>query len=221
MTNSDRIRILSVDDHALLREGICAIVNAQSDMVVVGTASNGKEAIEAFRTLRPDVILLDLRLPDLSGIDVTMAIRAEFPDARIIILTTYERDVEIQRTLKAGARGYLLKSMPPKQMLDAIRQVHAGKKSLPAEIAAGLAEHLGDESLSDREVEVLTHVAAGNRNRDIAERLFIAEETVKVHSSTSWANCARMIARNRSRLRPGAASSLCRVPGESVTWPAQ
>ena len=181
MMNSDPIRVLSVDDHALLREGICAIVNAQSDMVVAGTASNGKEALEVFRVLRPDVTLMDLRLPDLSGIDVTMAIRTEFPDARIIILTTYERDVEIQRTLKAGARGYLLKSMPAKQMLDAIRQVHTGKKSLPAEIAAGLAEHLGDESLSDREVEVLTYVAAGNRNRDIAERLFIAEETVKVH----------------------------------------
>jgi DNA-binding NarL/FixJ family response regulator len=124
---------------------------------------------------------MDLRLPDQNGIDVTMAIRAEFPDARIIILTTYERDVEIQRTLKAGARGYLLKSMPPKQMLETIRQVHAGKKSVPAEIAAGLAEHFGDEPLSEREVEVLTHVAAGNRNRDIAERLFIAEETVKVH----------------------------------------
>jgi DNA-binding NarL/FixJ family response regulator len=181
MTNSDRIRVLSVDDHALLREGISAIVNAQSDMLVVGTASTGKDAIEAFRTLRPDVTLMDLRLPDQNGIDVTMAIRAEFPDARIIILTTYERDVEIQRTLKAGARGYLLKSMPPKQMLETIRQVHAGKKSVPAEIAAGLAEHFGDEPLSEREVEVLTHVAAGNRNRDIAERLFIAEETVKVH----------------------------------------
>jgi DNA-binding NarL/FixJ family response regulator len=181
MTNSDRIRVLSIDDHALLREGICAIVNAQSDMEVVGTASNGKEAIEAYRAVTPDVTLMDLRLPDLSGIDVTMAIRSEFPDARIIIFTTYERDVEIQRALKAGARGYLLKSMPPKQMLDAIRQVHAGRKSLPAEIASNLAEHLGDEALSQREVEVLTHVAAGDRNRDIAERLFIAEETVKVH----------------------------------------
>jgi len=181
MTNSDRIRVLSIDDHALLREGICAIVNAQSDMEVVGMASNGKEAIEAYRALRPDVTLMDLRLPDLSGIEVTMAIRSEFPDARIIILTTYERDVEIQRTLKAGARGYLLKSMPPSKILDAIRQVHGGKRSLPAEIAAELAEHLGDEALSEREVEVLTHVAAGNRNRDIAERLFIAEETVKVH----------------------------------------
>src|ERR1044072_3318208 len=144
MMNSDRIRVLSVDDHALLREGICAIVNAQSDMVVAGTASNGKEAIEAFRVLRPDITLMDLRLPDLSGIDVTMASRAEFPDARIIIFTTYERDVEIQRTLKAGARGYLLKSMPPREMLAAIRQVHAGKKSVPAEIAAGLAEPRGD-----------------------------------------------------------------------------
>jgi DNA-binding NarL/FixJ family response regulator len=124
---------------------------------------------------------MDLRLPDLSGIDVTIAIRAEFPDARIIILTTFERDVEIQRALKAGAHGYLLKSMPPKQMLETIRQVHFGKKCVPAEIAAGLAEHLGDQALSNREVDVLQHVAEGNRNRNIAERLFISEEAVKVH----------------------------------------
>jgi len=124
---------------------------------------------------------MDLRLPDLSGLDVMIAIRSEFPDARVIVLTTFEGDMDVQRALKAGARGYLLKSMRPQQMLDMIRQVHAGKKSVPAEIAAGLAEHFGDEPLSEREVEVLTHVAAGNRNRDIAERLFIAEETVKVH----------------------------------------
>ena len=181
MTGTSRIRILSVDDHPLLREGIGAIIDSQSDMSLVGSASNGKEGIEAFRNLRPDVTLMDLRLPDLSGIDILIAIRAEFPDARIIILTTFERDCEIQRALKAGAHGYLLKSMPPQVMLETIRQVHSGKKSVPAEIAAGLAEHLGDEALSNREVDVLRHVAEGNRNRNIAERLFISEETVKVH----------------------------------------
>jgi len=176
-----QIRVLSVDDHPLLREGIGAIVNSQPDMRLVGAAANGKEAIEAFRTLRPDVVLLDLQLPDLSGIEVLIAIRNEFPHARIIILTTFERDAEVQRALKAGAQGYLLKSTPPKQMLDTIRQVHNGKKSVAREVADELASHLGEESLSEREVEVLRHVAEGNRNRDIAKRLFIAEETVKVH----------------------------------------
>ena len=181
MPNADCIRVLSVDDHPLFRDGIAAIINCQSDMSLVGAASNGKEAIEAFRTLRPDVTLMDLRLPDLGGIDVTIAIRSEFADARVIVLTTFERDVEVHRALKAGACGYLLKSMPPAQMIDMIRQVHGGKKCVPPEIAAGLAEHLGDEALSDREVEVLQQVAGGNRNRDIGKRLFIAEETVKVH----------------------------------------
>jgi DNA-binding NarL/FixJ family response regulator len=180
-TPSDRIRVLSVDDHPLFREGIGAILSCQSDMTLAGTAATGKEAIERFRTLRPDVTLMDLRLPDLSGIDAMIAIRAEFRDARVIVLTTFERDVEVQRALQAGASGYLLKSMAPQRMLETIRQVHKGKKSIPPEIAAGIAEHLGDESLSEREVEVLRHVAAGNRNRDIAEKLFIAEETVKVH----------------------------------------
>lgn len=124
---------------------------------------------------------MDLKLPDLSGIDATIAIRGEFPDARIIILTTFERDVEVQRALKAGAHGFLLKSMPPKQILETIRQVHRGKKVVPPEIAAGLVEHMGDESLSVREVDVLRHVAEGNRNQDIAGKLFISEETVKVH----------------------------------------
>ena len=181
MTNSTHIRILSVDDHPLFREGIGAILNCQPDMSLAGVASKGTEAIEAFRTLQPDVTLMDLRLPDLDGLDVLMAIRSEFPEARIIVLTTFERDAEIHRALKAGARGYLLKSMPAEQMIETIRQVHSGRKSVPAEIAAGLAEHFGDESLSDREVEVLRHVSAGNRNRDIGEKLFIAEETVKVH----------------------------------------
>ena len=181
MTTSAGIRVLSVDDHPLFREGIGAIINCQSDMSLVGTASNGNEAIQAFRSLRPDVTLMDLRLPDLSGLDAMIAIRSEFAGARIIVLTTFECDVEIQRALKAGACGYLLKSMPAQQMLDMIRQVHAGKKCVPPEIAAELVEHLGDEPLSEREVEVLRHVAAGDRNREIGKRLFIAEETVKVH----------------------------------------
>ena len=181
MNNDSRIRVVSVDSHPILREGIAAIVNCQSDMTIVRTASTGTEALDALRTVKPDVMLMDLNLPDLSGIDVMLAIRPDIPGARVIILTTDERDVEIQRALHAGARAYLLKRMPPKQMLEAIRQVHAGKKVVPPEIAARLAEHFGEEQLSDREVEVLQHVAAGNRNRDIGERLFIAEDTVKVH----------------------------------------
>ena len=181
MTNANCIRILSVDDHPLVREGVASIINSQGDMSLVGTASDGRKGIESFRALRPDVALMDLRLPDLSGLDVMIAIRSEFPDARVIVLTTFEGDVDVQRALKAGARGYLLKSMPRQQMLDMIRQVHAGKKCVPAEIACGLAEHLGDEALSQREVEVLQQVATGHRNRDIAAKLFIAEETVKVH----------------------------------------
>ena len=181
MTNAARIRILSVDDHPLFQEGIGAILTCQPDMSLAGVASKGTEAIAAFRELQPDITLMDLRLPDLNGLEVLITIRSEFPEARIIVLTTFERDTEIQRALKAGARGYLLKSMPAQQMIETIRQVHAGRKSVPTEIAAGLAEHLGDEPLSDREVQVLRHVAAGNRNREVAAKLFIAEETVKVH----------------------------------------
>ena len=181
MSHQMRIRVLSVDDHPLLREGIAAIVNSQPDILLVAQASNGSEAIQKFREHQPDVTLMDLRLPDMSGIDVLMAIRAEFSEARIIMLTTFEGDVEIQRALQAGARGYMLKSMPPRDLVEVIRQVHAGKKRLPTEVATHLAEHMSDEALTGREVDVLKHIAGGNRNRDIAERLFISEETVKVH----------------------------------------
>lgn len=150
-------------------------------MVLAGEASTGREAIQQFQKHQPDVTLMDLRLPDMSGIDAMIAIRTEFPDARIVMLTTFEGDVEIQRALKAGARGYMLKSMPPKELLEVIRQVHAGKKRISAEIAAQIAEHISDEALTEREVEVLREIAGGNRNRDIAEKLFITEETVKVH----------------------------------------
>jgi DNA-binding NarL/FixJ family response regulator len=181
MSDPARIRILTVDDHPLLREGIAAIINNQPDMLLVAEASSGREAIHNFREHRPDVTLMDLRLPDLSGIDAMIAIRTEFIEARIVMLTTFEGDVEIQRALEAGARAYLLKSMPPKEIVEVIRQVHAGKKRVPPEVAAHLAEHLSDEALTMRELDVLRHVAGGNRNRDIARILFISEETVKVH----------------------------------------
>jgi DNA-binding NarL/FixJ family response regulator len=176
-----KIRVFSVDDHPLLREGIAAVINNAPDMLMVAQASTGREAVQQFRTHRPDVTLMDLRLPDISGIDAMIAIRTEFPEARIVMLTTFEGDVEIQRALAAGARGYVLKSLPPKELLDVIRQIHAGKKRIPQEIAAQLAEHFSDEVLTERERDVLKHVAGGNRNKDIAERLFISEETVKVH----------------------------------------
>jgi DNA-binding NarL/FixJ family response regulator len=181
MSETDRIRVFSVDDHPLLREGLAAIINNQPDMVLVAQAANAQEAVEKFRKHRPDVTLMDLRLPDKSGIDAMKAIRTEFPEARVIMLTTFEGDVEIQRALEAGARGYLLKNMPPKELIEVIRQVHAGKKRIPPQLAAQLAEHMTDEELTAREIEVLSQIAGGNRNRDIAEKLFITEETVKVH----------------------------------------
>jgi DNA-binding NarL/FixJ family response regulator len=181
MNRENHIRVLSVDDHPLLREGIATIINSQQDMVLVSQASSGNEAIQQYREHRPDVTLMDLRLPDLSGIDAMIAIRAEFPEARVIMLTTFEGDIEIQRALEAGARGYLLKNMPPNELVDVIRHVHAGKKRVPPQVAAQVAEHMSDENLTARETEVLKHVAGGNRNRDIAELLFISEETVKVH----------------------------------------
>ena len=181
MTNPTPIRILSIDDHPLMREGIAAIIRNEPDMLLVAEASNGREGIQGFRDHRPDVTLMDLRLPDISGIDAMVAIRTEFEDARIIMLTTFEGDVEIRRALQAGAVGYMLKTMPRRQLVETIRRVHAGKKHIPPEIAAQLAEHMSDESLSKREVDVLQKIAGGNRNGDIAALLFISEETVKGH----------------------------------------
>lgn len=181
MPSSARIRILSVEDHPLLREGIAAMINTQSDMLLEASAASGKEGIEKFRALKPDVTLMDLRLPDLTGVEAMIAIHSEFPNARIIALTTSSGDVEIQRAMKAGAHAYLLKSMPGQQILSTIRQVHTGKKCISPEIASELAEHFSDDSLSEREVEVLRYVADGRRNHEIAAMLCVALETVKAH----------------------------------------
>jgi DNA-binding NarL/FixJ family response regulator len=177
------IGVLSVDDHPVLREGIAALVNAESDMKVVAEASDGKDAIEKFRLHRPDVTLMDLQMPALNGIEAIIGIRSEFPEARIIVLTTYAGDVQVLRALKAGARGYLLKGHVRRELLDTIRAVHAGQKRIPPEVAAELVDHAAEDALSAREIEVLRKIAAGNANKEIAVQLSIAEETVKSHIS--------------------------------------
>jgi DNA-binding NarL/FixJ family response regulator len=173
------IRILAVDDHPLFREGIAAILEGQPDMSLVGEASDGREAIQQFRTQRPDVILMDLQMPEMNGLDATIVIRGEDPAARIIVLTTYMGDVQVMRALRAGARAYLLKNLLHKELLDTIRAVYAGKKTISPEVSYELANHATDEALTPAEIEVLRLIARGNANKEIAAQLSLTEETVK------------------------------------------
>src|SRR6201987_5453226 len=175
------IRVLSVDDHPILREGVGALIASQRDMRLVAEASNGREAVEQFRSHRPDITLMDLQMPDMSGIDAIIAIRSEFPDARIIVLTTYAGDALCRRAMKAGAQAYILKGNVRKDLLDTIRAIRAGKKFIHAEVAAELATHAADDALSEREIEVLSLIAAGNSNKLVADQLAISEDTVKGH----------------------------------------
>jgi DNA-binding NarL/FixJ family response regulator len=184
VTVTSKIRVLTVDDHPLLRSGIAAVIEGEEDIMVVGEATNGKEAVQSFRVHRPDVTLMDLQMPVMNGIDAIVAIRREFPGARIVILTTYEGDAQAVRALKAGASGYLLKNMLREELVKTIRSIHAGQRRVPPEIAAGIAEHVADETLTDREIEVLRKVAAGTPNKIIASQLAISEATVKTHIKT-------------------------------------
>ncbi len=189
------IRILTVDDHPLLREGIAAVIEGQTGMELVAEASNGFEAIEQFRKFLPDIVLMDLQMPVMSGVDAITAIRAEFPAANILVLTTYQGDVQAVRALKAGARGYLLKTALRKELVETIRTLHAGKRSIPAEIAAEIADHVLDDALTAREIAVLTCVAGGNSNKAVANSLSISEETVKAHMKNIL---AKLDARDRT-----------------------
>jgi DNA-binding NarL/FixJ family response regulator len=181
VNNSDPIRILIVDDHPLLREGIVSMVEKQADMAIVAQASSGAEALEVFAQHRPDITLMDLRLPGIDGVDAMAAILSRFPEAKMIILTTFGGDAQIVRAFRAGARGYLLKDMLRKELLDAIRGVHAGNKRIPPQIATEIAEHAGQTGLTPREIEVLQLVAGGNSNRTLADKLSVSEETIKMH----------------------------------------
>ena len=181
MSAAGAIRILTVDDHPVLREGIAAVLASEQDMILVAEASNGREAVEQFRAHHPDVTLMDVQMPEVNGIDAIVKIREEFPDARIIVLTTYTGDAQAARAFKAGAYGYLLKNMVRKELIDTIRTVHAGKKRIPPEIAIEMAQHHSDDALTLREIEVLREVAAGNANKMVAQLLNISEETVKAH----------------------------------------
>jgi DNA-binding NarL/FixJ family response regulator len=181
MSMNTPIRIMTVDDHPMLREGIAAVLASEADMVLVGEASNGRDGLEQFRAHHPDVTLMDLQMPVMNGIDAIIAIRKEFPDARIIVLTTYNGDAQAVRAFEAGAVGYLLKNMVRKELVETIRSVHSGKKRIPSEIAVGIAEHHSDDALTEREIEVLKQVAAGNANKVVAYNLKLSEETVKAH----------------------------------------
>jgi DNA-binding NarL/FixJ family response regulator len=175
------IRVLAVDDHPLLREGIAALIGGEDDMEVIGEASNGREALDLFRKHQPDITLMDLKMPEMNGLDAISAIRGEFPEARIIVLTTHPGDVQVSRAIKAGARGYLLKGMLRKELLDTIRAVHRGQKRLSPDAAAEIAEHAADCALTPREMDVLRLIAAGNANKAIGARLLLTEVTVKSH----------------------------------------
>ena len=184
MTTPCKIRVLAVDDHLLLRKGIAAVIDEEEDLILVGEAATGKEAIERFRELRPDVTLMDLQMPDINGIEIINAIRNEFPTARIVVLTTYRGDIQALRAFRAGACGYLLKSMIRKELLETIRIVHSGRRHVPPEIAAELAEHVAMDQLSEREIEVLRKVARGISNKIIADNLQVTERTIKAHMTS-------------------------------------
>jgi DNA-binding NarL/FixJ family response regulator len=181
MSGTHKITVLTVDDHPLLRSGIAAVIQSEDDLLLVGEATNGQEAVEAYRAHRPEVTLMDLQMPVMNGINAILAIRRDFPDARFIVLTTYRGDVQALRALKAGATGYLLKNMLREELINTIRAVYAGRRCIPSEVASGIVEHVADDALTDREIEVLGRVAAGTSNKTIASQLAVSEATVKTH----------------------------------------